>query len=492
MDFLLDELDTDGALREAGEDAGISRATFLGGTIAGAVAAFAVTPTAEAAGGGDVAVLNFALTLEYLQASFYTEAERSKALHGKAADAATRLGSVERAHVAAFKDLLGRKAVKRPAFNFRGTTEAQRAFLKTAVAFEDLAVAAYKGQAPRLRSKPVLAAAVAIHSVEARHAAWMRYLFGVQPAVNAFDDAASKAEIDAPGGRDAFRRGARAHHDAPAPAFHWMTRSTRAAATLGVVATCAVALPATRLLGGADDPATPHHALPASPKPALARAGAESARCRGLAVWTSVLRSATARARPQRGAHPVARLSRRTPEGSANVVLVIGRAADARGRVWVRTRLAALPNGTTGWVPRRALGAYETVRTRLIVDRREADRDAPARRAPGVPRRRRRRAGGLADAARAVLHPQPADAVSQRHLRAAGVRDERPLGGADGLARGRIRRHPRDRPAGPAARARLARMHPYAQPRHPPARARDGRRHAGDDPLTYPRRGDSR
>ena len=117
-------------------------------------------------------------------------------MHGKAADAATRLGSVERAHVAAFKDLLGRKAVKRPAFNFRGTTEARRAFLKTAVAFEDLAVAAYKGQAPRLRSKPVLAAAVSIHSVEARHAAWMRYLFGVQPAVNAFDDAASKAEID--------------------------------------------------------------------------------------------------------------------------------------------------------------------------------------------------------------------------------------------------------------------------------------------------------
>jgi hypothetical protein len=196
MDFLLHDLDTDGALREAGENAGISRATFLGGTVAGAVAAFAIVPTAEAASSGDVAVLNFALVLEYLQSSFYTEAERSKALHGKAEDAAKRLGSVERAHVTAFKGLLGRKAVKRPAFNFRGTTEAQRAFLKTAVAFEDLAVAAYKGQAPRLRSKQVLAAAVSIHSVEARHAAWMRFLFGVQPAVNAFDDAESKAEIE--------------------------------------------------------------------------------------------------------------------------------------------------------------------------------------------------------------------------------------------------------------------------------------------------------
>jgi hypothetical protein len=195
MDFLLDDLDTDGALREAGENAGISRAAFLGGTIAGTVAAFAVAPTAEAAGRQDIAVLNFALALEYLQSSFYTEAERSKAVRGKADDAARRLGAVERAHVTAFKGLLGRKAIKRPAFNFRGTTESQRAFLKTAVAFEDLAVAAYKGQAPRLRSKEVLAAAVAIHSVEARHAAWMRFLFGVQPAVDAFDDATPKAEI---------------------------------------------------------------------------------------------------------------------------------------------------------------------------------------------------------------------------------------------------------------------------------------------------------
>ena len=66
----------------------------------------------------------------------------------------------------------------------------------------------------------------------------------------------------------------------------------------------------------------------------------------------------------------MARLSRRTPEGSANVLLVTGRARDARGRVWVRARLAVLPNGTTGWVPRAALGAYQTVRTRLVVSRR--------------------------------------------------------------------------------------------------------------------------
>ena len=195
MDLLLADLDTDGALREAGENAGISRGAFLGGTIAGAMAAFALPSPADAAGPQDIAILNFALVLEYMQAAFYTEAEQSKALHGKADDATQRVGAVERAHVDAFKKLLGHAAVKRPTFNFRGTTESERAFLKTAVAFEDLAVAAYKGQAPRLHSKAVLAAAVSIHSVEARHAAWMRYLYGVPPAVAAFDEPNSKSEI---------------------------------------------------------------------------------------------------------------------------------------------------------------------------------------------------------------------------------------------------------------------------------------------------------
>ena len=96
----------------------------------------------------------------------------------------------------AFHGLLGAKAVKRPLFDFQGTTEQQQAFLKTAVAFEDLAVAAYKGQAPLLKSRSILAAAVGIHSVEARHAAWMRELFRITPAVNAFDEPASRQKVN--------------------------------------------------------------------------------------------------------------------------------------------------------------------------------------------------------------------------------------------------------------------------------------------------------
>lgn len=186
--------DRDGALEEA--RGGLSRAGFL--TAAGAAALLAVAPDAQAAGlsKNDVSVLNYALSLEYLQAAFYTESERSKALKGRAAEAAAQVGAVERAHVKAFLALLGRKAIARPRFDFQGVTEDPKAFLKTAVAFEDLAVEAYKGQAPRLQSKQVLAAALGIHTVEARHAAWMRYLNGIVPAASAFDNPRPKEEID--------------------------------------------------------------------------------------------------------------------------------------------------------------------------------------------------------------------------------------------------------------------------------------------------------
>jgi hypothetical protein len=197
-DLTLDELDRDGAIRET-LDATSSRASFLGKTIIGSAAllgALVAPPRASPAAKSDTAILNFALTLEYLQASFYTETERAGAVGGgELARVPRQLGAVERAHVTALKDVLGRAAVKRPSFNFRGTTEDGTKFLKTAVAFEDLAVAAYKGQATRVQSPALLAAAVAIHSVEARHAAWMRYLAGVTPAASAFDEGEPESEV---------------------------------------------------------------------------------------------------------------------------------------------------------------------------------------------------------------------------------------------------------------------------------------------------------
>jgi Ferritin-like domain len=199
-DFSFQQLDVDGALVEAADRAGLmTRGTFVAGAL-GVSAAVAVGVDEAAAQGkkaaqNDQAILNYALTLEYLQAAFYTEAERLKALKGDSARAARKLGSVERAHVKAFQDALGRKAVKRPNFDFQGVTEKPRAFLKTAVAFEDLAVAAYGGQAANLRGSSAVAAAVSIYTVEARHAAWMRYLFGLNPAARAFDPGKSRKQI---------------------------------------------------------------------------------------------------------------------------------------------------------------------------------------------------------------------------------------------------------------------------------------------------------
>jgi rubrerythrin len=198
-DLTLGQLDRDGALTEAiARVTGDSRADFLRKAAIGStalLAALALPDRADSTSKNDVDILNYALTLEYLQAAFYTETEHAGAVRGKAKQAADVIGAVERAHVKAFRQALGTAAVKRPSFDFRGVTESQTPFLKTAVAFEDLAVAAYKGQAPKIRAKSVLAVAVSIHSVEARHAAWMRYLFGIVPAERAFDLPASRPEV---------------------------------------------------------------------------------------------------------------------------------------------------------------------------------------------------------------------------------------------------------------------------------------------------------
>jgi hypothetical protein len=89
---------------------------------------------------------------------------------------------------------------------------------------------------------------------------------------------------------------------------------------------------------------------------------------RHLSHWAPVRRSAIARSAPDAAAPPVTILSTRTPEGTRNAVAVLGHRQDGVGRPWVHVRLPVLPNGTTGWVRRRALGGYGTVDTRLDVD----------------------------------------------------------------------------------------------------------------------------
>jgi lipoprotein-anchoring transpeptidase ErfK/SrfK len=85
-------------------------------------------------------------------------------------------------------------------------------------------------------------------------------------------------------------------------------------------------------------------------------------------TWAPVKRAVAARSGPRRGSPVVARVDPRTPEGTANIVLVLGRQQDAAGTLWLRVRLPVLPNSSTGWVPRSALGGYGIVRTHLVVD----------------------------------------------------------------------------------------------------------------------------
>jgi hypothetical protein len=196
-DLTLADVDRDGALEETfGQLHPEARGDFLRRNLFGGAAllGLALAPTARAASPAtDIAILNFALGLEYLQDAFYTETARIRVLRGRLAEQARVVGEHERAHVVALRKALGRRAVGRPRFNFGGATESPDAFRRTAVAFEDLGTAAYKGQAPRVDSRAYLAAAVAIHSVEARHAAWIRRLANVQPAAAAFDDPVTQA-----------------------------------------------------------------------------------------------------------------------------------------------------------------------------------------------------------------------------------------------------------------------------------------------------------
>ena len=103
----------------------------------------------------------------------------------------------------------------------------------------------------------------------------------------------------------------------------------------------------------------PHTVAPAfTPGPATALRGARFA-----SRYAPVLRAVPARAAPRASAAVVTTLSPRTPEGTDNIVAVVGHRAP-----WVRVALATLPNGTTAWVPRAALGGYGTVDTRLDID----------------------------------------------------------------------------------------------------------------------------
>jgi lipoprotein-anchoring transpeptidase ErfK/SrfK len=143
------------------------------------------------------------------------------------------------------------------------------------------------------------------------------------------------------------------------------TRRVLALAGAPAVAVAAVLVLTPRLRSAPAPVVLPPPSRPAWVVPRPARL----AEVRGASRWAPVDRVVLARAAPAPRAALVAAVSTRTPEGTTNILELLGRARRGAGGLWQRVRLAVLPNGTTGWVPRSALGGSVLLGTRLLVDR---------------------------------------------------------------------------------------------------------------------------
>ena len=150
----------------------------------------------------DVDVLNYALTLEFLEAEFYRQGNGANLLSGKEADYAQQIGADESAHVAAISDTIkkiGGTPVEAPGVDFGNAFSSRDAFLGLALVFENTGVKAYLGAAGFIKDKAILQAAAGIFGVEARHAAIIGNLLGKEPEggvyAGATETALSKDEV---------------------------------------------------------------------------------------------------------------------------------------------------------------------------------------------------------------------------------------------------------------------------------------------------------
>lgn len=202
----LQEIDVDGAIQEAHAEAvdslehGDTRLSFLrktaiagagavsGGALLGAIA----TPALAAGSGrppasfgkGDIGILNYALTLEYLEAAFYNGASAANmSLSSQAAAFLKVVTKDENAHVKFLKAHLGSKAAKTPKFDFKGANTSPAMFMTTAQVLENTGVHAYSGQALNIKAPAYVKAALSILTIEARHASVIGLLN--EPAGNA-------------------------------------------------------------------------------------------------------------------------------------------------------------------------------------------------------------------------------------------------------------------------------------------------------------------
>lgn len=174
---------------------GTSLAAFLAACGGGSSSSTTMTSTAEKEsepmsngkeseteqfGKGDIGILNYALTLEYLETAFYEEVVKSGLFKGEELAVLKKFGAEEAQHVEAISGTvkkLGGKPAAQPKAEF--PLEDAKSVAELAGTVENLGAAAYLGQAANIESPDVLAAALSIHSVEARHAATLNTLLGM-------------------------------------------------------------------------------------------------------------------------------------------------------------------------------------------------------------------------------------------------------------------------------------------------------------------------
>jgi rubrerythrin len=193
----LEEIDADGAVREAAEQvSGDTRLGFIkkaglagGAMMSGGAVLSALAPSALAStqfgrppakfGKGDIGILNYALTLEYLEAAFYNGATAAKLpLSAQAAVFLETVTKDENEHVKFLKKALGKKAAAEPKFDFKGANTNAETFMATAEVLENTGVHAYSGQALNIKTGAYVKAAVSILTIEARHASVIGLLNG--------------------------------------------------------------------------------------------------------------------------------------------------------------------------------------------------------------------------------------------------------------------------------------------------------------------------
>jgi len=182
--------------------AGIGGAALVGG------GALLGVPSAAFAGHSDAIpdadILNFALTLEYLEAEFYAKANANRIFGSdrRLFRFSQVVAQHEKVHVDFLRKVLGANAVAKPTFDFKDTVTNSAKFAATAQVLEDTGVQAYLGQVPNIKTKAVLLGAGRILPVEARHAAWIRDIrfsggttSPTTPAPAAFEDGFTSARI---------------------------------------------------------------------------------------------------------------------------------------------------------------------------------------------------------------------------------------------------------------------------------------------------------